>query len=317
MNTNNFTNNRKLYPPIFLAIVLYLLTNPPISAQVKKNDAQTAIPIVNQEVYQSIVQFYEYDRNIPLDAQIVSNENYEGANKQKIIFRGVNNSQVPSLLIVPKDGQLTHPIVLIADGLGGEKNWWVDDKSFSLGGLVTKSLLKKGFAVMVCDAVFHGERSWENSYSSQPWPWNYPYTFRHIVMQTGIEYRRAIDYLTTRADIDTSRIGMMGISMGGVITFALSSIDSRIKSAIAGLTPPFKEYEFQSIAPSTFASRVQVNSFLMFIGTKDELYSTNEARKLFDMISVKKKEFIEYNTGHYVSKEYADMASEWFFKTLK
>jgi len=316
MTTNDFTHYRIFHLHIFLAVVLCFITHPPMSAQVRKSDDQSVIPIVNQEVYQSIIQFYEYDRNIPLDARIVSNEDYEGANKQKIIFKGVNNSQVPSLLIVPKDGQLTHPIVLIADGLGGEKNWWVDDESFSLGGLVTKSLLKKGFAVMVCDAVFHGERSWENDFSSQPWPWTYPYTFRHIVIQTGIEYRRAIDYLTTRADIDTSRIGMMGVSMGGVITFALSSIDSRIKSAIAGLTPPFKEYEFQSIAPSTFASRVQVNSFLMFIGTNDELYSTQEARKLFGMISVKNKEFIEYNTGHHVSKEYADMASKWFFKNL-
>jgi cephalosporin-C deacetylase-like acetyl esterase len=316
MGTKNYIINRILYPPVLLGVVLCLITNHTLSAQVKKGDAQAAIPIVNQEVYQSIIQFYEYDGNIPLDARIVSNEDYEGSNKQKIIFKGVNNSQVPSLLIVPKDGQLTHPIVLIADGLGGEKNWWVDDESFSLGGLVTKSLLKKGFAVMVCDAVFHGERSWENGFSSQPWPWTYPYTFRHIVMQTGMEYRRAMDYLATRADIDTSRIGMMGVSMGGVITFALSSIDSRIKSSIAGLTPPFKEYEFQSIAPSTFAGRMQVNSFLMFIGTKDELYSTKEARTLFDMISAKKKEFVEYNTAHHVSKEYADMASEWFAKNL-
>jgi esterase/lipase len=54
----------------------------------------------------------------------------------------------------------------------------------------------------------------------------------------------------------------------------------------------------------------------MFIGTKDELYSTKEARTLFDMISAKKKEFVEYNTAHHVSKEYADMASEWFAKNL-
>lgn len=317
MTANNFMHNTIFRSRNLLMISLCFIIYHPSSAQIKKADTQTSIPVVSQEVYHTVAQFYEYDRNIPLDARIVSNEEYEGANKQKIIFQGVNNSRVPSLLIVPKDGQLTHPVILIADGLGGQKDWWVDDESFSLGGLVTKSLLKNGFAVMVCDAVFHGERTWENGFSSPPWPWSYPYTFRHIVIQTAIEYRRAIDYLITRQDIDSTRIGMMGVSMGGVITFALSSVDSRIKSSIAGLTPPFKEHEFQSISPSSFASRVGVNSFLMFIGTKDELYSKKEAQYIFDMIPVKKKEFIEYNTGHHVSKEYAGMASEWFLKNLK
>lgn len=317
MTANNFIRNTIFRSHVFFTIATCFIFHHPISAQVKKTDAQTSIPIVSQEVYHTITQFFEYDRNIPLDARIVSNEEYEGSSKQKIIFQGVNNSRVPSLLIVPKDGQLTHPVILIADGLGGQKEWWVDDESFSLGGLVTKALLKNGFAVMVCDAVAHGERTYENGFSSLPWPWSYPYTFKHIVTQTAIEYRRAMDYLTTRPDIDSTRIGMIGISMGGVITFALSSVDPRIKSSIVGITPPFKEPEFQSISPSSFASRVGVNSFLMFIGTKDELYSIKEARQIFDMIPVKKKKFIEYNTGHHVSKEYASMASEWFLINLK
>jgi cephalosporin-C deacetylase-like acetyl esterase len=219
--------------------------------------------------------------------------------------------------MIPKDSLLNHPVVMIVDGYGGAKNWWVDDESFSLGGLVTKALLKSGFAVMICDAVYHGERSSENGFASLLGPWKYPYSFRHVCIQTAVEYRRAMDYLTTRADIDTSRIGMMGISMGGLITFALSSIDSRIKSAVAGITPPLKEYAFQPIAPSTFASRIKTNSFLMFIGNKDELYTIKEARQLYDMVSVKKKDFIEYNSGHYVTKEYAGMVADWFSKNLK
>ena len=89
-------------------------------------------------------------------------------------------------------------------------------------------------------------------------------------MQTAIEYRRAIDYLHTRRDIDSRRIGMMGLCMGGLVTFELTSIDSRIKTAVAGLTPLFKRPEFQPIESSIFASRVRCNSFLMFMGSKDQ-----------------------------------------------
>lgn len=147
MNVNSISHTGVFHIHFFLAILFCIITRSPISAQVKKIDGQTAIPAISQEVYKSITQFYEYDRNIPLNPRVVSEEDYEGANKQKIIFQGINNSQVPALLVMPKDGHLNHPVILIADGLGGEKNWWVDDKSFSLGGLVTKSLIKNGFAV--------------------------------------------------------------------------------------------------------------------------------------------------------------------------
>jgi cephalosporin-C deacetylase-like acetyl esterase len=314
MKTNNLailTRAIKLLLSFLLAIVYCWTAITPTIAQVKKADAQTDIPLVSNEVYQTIVQFFEYDRNIPLDARIVSKEAFQGANKEKIVFTGVNHSQVPALLIIPKDGKETHPVVLIVDGIEGFKDSW------PLGGLVTKSLLKSGFAVMICDAVYHGERTYENGFESPPWPYQYPYLGRQMIIQTAIEYRRALDYLSTRTDIDNSRIGMLGLSMGGMITFELTSIDSRIKSAVAGLTPPLKEHEFQSFTPSTFASRININSFLMFMGNKDDFYTMKEARQLYDMIPIINKEFVEYNTGHEVTVEYVTLVTDWFVKNLK
>jgi len=41
-----------------------------------------------------------------------------------------------------------------------------------------------------------------------------------------------VDYLNTRPDVDSSRIGMMGISMGGIETWLAASVDTRIKCAV-------------------------------------------------------------------------------------
>jgi dienelactone hydrolase len=300
-----------------LSIVYCWTAITPTIAQVKNSDAKTAIPLVSQEVYQTIIQFYEYDHNIPIDARIVSKEECQGANKDKIVFTGVNNSQVPALLLIPKDGAETHPVVLVVDGMDGNKERWVQDDSWPLGGLVTKSLIKSGFAVMICDAAYHGERTSDNGFAPPPWPYQYPYLGRQMMIQTAIEYRRAMDYLSTRTDIDNSRIGMLGLSMGGMIIFALTSFDSRIKSALAGLTPILKEYEFQSFAPSTFASRINTKSFLMFMGNKDDFYTMKDAHQLYDMIPITDKEFVEYNTGHDVTTEYVTLVTDWFDKNLK
>ena len=43
---------------------------------------------------------------------------------------------------------------------------------------------------------------------------------------------RSLDYLSTRAEIDMNRIGVMGISGGGTTTFYSAAIDERFKVAV-------------------------------------------------------------------------------------
>ena len=317
MRTKYLSNNllKKLF--LLLLYVYCLMPYSQIAAQVKKADPQMSLPLVSNEVFQTIAQFFEYDRNIPLDAKIISEDEFEGSKKEKIVFTGVNNSKVPAYLIIPNDGGDKHPIVFLVDGIYGSKERWLDDNSWPKGGLVTKALLKNGIAVMMLDAVYHGERAAENAYVSPPWPFAFPYKARHMVIQTAIEYRRAIDYVSTRNDIDTTRIGMMGLSMGGLITFELSSIDSRIKTAAAGVTPILRIPELQSVDVNTFANHVSCNSFLMFMGNKDGLYTMKEARQLYDLIPITQKEFVEYNSGHQPPVEYVGEVTNWFVKYLK
>ena len=280
-----------------------------------KEDTDTNLPVVSNEAYQAIVQFYAYDANIPLLARIVDKQELPYGNREKIVFTGVNNSRVPSYLIIPKDGATSHPVVLIVDGIFGSKERWFDDESWSKGGLATKALLKNGFAVMIIDAVYHGERSAENDYVGPSL--NYPIATRDMIMRTAIEYRRSIDYLSSRTDIDTTRIGLLGLSMGGLITFQLTSIDSRIKTAIAGLTPQIKDPILQPVVSTTFASHVSCSSFLVFMGNKDGWYTMEEARQLYNLIPITQKEFVEYNVGHEPPVEYVGKVTDWFEKHLK
>ncbi len=181
-----------------------------------------------------------------------------------------------------------------------------------------KALLEAGFAVMALDAVYHGERAAENNFAGPPWPFAYPHQATQMVVQTAVEYRRAMDYLATRPEIDTSRIGILGLSMGGAITFALSSIDPRIKAAVAGITPilTLREPKFQPWMPTTFAAHIRSVPFLMFMGTTDSFYTMEQAREVYSRIPSPKKEFISYQTGHEPPVEYVQMVRDWFIKQL-
>ncbi|REL33011.1 hypothetical protein DYD21_13860 [Rhodohalobacter sp. SW132] len=54
--------------------------------------------------------------------------------------------------------------------------------------------------------------------------------------------RRAIDFLLSRSEVDSSRIGVMGLSLGGLRTTYLFGMDSRIKAGvIAGFSSSYEQ----------------------------------------------------------------------------
>ncbi len=68
---------------------------------------------------------------------------------------------------------------------------------------------------------------------------------------------RTVDYLVSRPDVDASRIGCMGISMGGYRTLFLAALDTRIKAAcVAG---------FMSTVHPMMKAHVDTHSFIHFL----------------------------------------------------
>jgi len=55
------------------------------------------------------------------------------------------------------------------------------------------------------------------------------------LQQAAIDSRQAIDWIETRPELDASRIGVFGISMGGIRAAFLAPLDSRIRAATIGL----------------------------------------------------------------------------------
>jgi pimeloyl-ACP methyl ester carboxylesterase len=123
-----------------------------------------------------------------------------------------------------------YPAMIVLHGTGGSRNSvnsWLDD------------LAKRGIIGVAIDARYHGERSngakgsaayvaaiskaWKVPKESMEHPFYY---------DTCWDLWRLVDVLEKRKDIDAKRIGMMGISMGGIQTWLAASVDERIAVAI-------------------------------------------------------------------------------------
>lgn len=281
--------------------------------------AQPARPVTlaTPEVLHAVSQFYDYERAAPLRAETIARQEFPGYTREKVAFDGGRGSRVPGYLALPKAGRGPFPVVILIDGVGGTKERWFQEEGWPRGLLVTRALLDSGFAVLALDARYHGERAAENDFrapqfSARPFD-------RTMIVESIIEHRRALDYLATRPELDTARVGVLGMSMGGVMTFALAGLEPRVKVAVAGVTPiaPMHEAAAIPIAPQTFAGAIRRTPVLMLMGRTDGWYSVAEAQQLFDLLPTPRKELVFYDVGHRLPPEYAAKAVGWLVAHLR
>ena len=313
---------------IFLTVCLIVsLSVSSVLAQSEEQKVQLKIALLGDKAYQAILQFYQYDKDIPLDSAVVGKADRKEYLREKIVFRGANDFRVPGYLAFPKTGTPPYPCVLQIHGLTLSKSdFWVDD-SYSKGNLLTKRLLAEGIAVLALDYQYHGERSIFNDFESTAtmlFQQKRINRFREMVVQTVIDFRRAIDYLETRKEIDPPRIGVIGYSIGGTMSLILTGVDSRIKVTTACVAPALmhpifpNQPDISAIAPYNFIRDINGRPVLMLMGRNDDFnYTVDEAQALYDLIEGESKELVFYDSGHRLPGEHVSKALEWFKKHLK
>jgi len=135
------------------------------------------------------------------------------------------------------DGIENKPLIIFYHGATGKKE----------DGLYPAfNLARNGFHVVLPDAVQHGERKQEGIYLN----------LFEIILRTSEEVNKIIDSFSVNSCVDTTRAGLGGISMGGLITFKyLTGKDMRIKAAATTIgTPVWVSAITNPLLISTFKS---------------------------------------------------------------
>jgi dienelactone hydrolase len=256
---------------------------------------------------------FSYDPSQPLHARQIGRVDTVGFTREKIVFDGAG-ARVPALVAVPRSGPARHPVIVLVDGIGGWKERWWSATSWNRGRILIDSLLAAGFAVAMADAPASGERTFENDFvTAESFIKDLP-KWREMGLKNAVETRRLIDYLSARPDIDSTGVGLLGLSLGGMMTFALAATDSRVKAAVAGLTPMQNIPEV--LMPPQFAALIRV-PMLMLAGSRDAWYTRAQVESAFAGIATRDKKLVWYNVGHRVPEDYAGEATRWFRQALR
>jgi cephalosporin-C deacetylase-like acetyl esterase len=201
-------------------------------------------------------------------------------------------------LYIPRHGQAPFPVVVYQSG-HSNNGIYGNKTSYKHHGAWFAA---HGIACLMLDTIEMGELqvTHHGVYSKHWYDW-YSRGYSPIAMEL-FNARRSLDYLATREQIDSGRIGATGISGGGVATFFLALADERVAAAaeVSGVCSTVGHtvgqlavlhcdcmYHVNSLGRtfSEIGALVAPRPFLFCNATEDALYPMPYFEQLVDKIS--------------------------------
>lgn len=145
----------------------------------------------------------EWDKVFPLSEKV---------NHSKITFHNRYGITLAADLYVPKNAEGKLAAIAICGPFGAVKE--------QASGLYAQTLAERGFLTIAFDPSFTGESGGQPRYVASP------------DINTE-DFCAAVDYLSTRNDVDKERIGILGICGWGGLAINAAAIDTRIKATVS------------------------------------------------------------------------------------
>jgi dienelactone hydrolase len=155
----------------------------------------------------------------------------EGLKKSHLWFSADSTERVPGYLLLPDAARWKgpRPVVIALHGTGANKDVGQITRIVTLAA-------KAGFIGVAIDGRFHGERTKAgegaaeyNDAIAQAFKTGHGHPFFY---DTTWDVMRLIDYLATRKDVDATRIGLTGISKGGIEAYLTAAADPRVAAVV-------------------------------------------------------------------------------------
>lgn len=286
----------------------------------------------NRPRFEELVREFDYDARAPLDVREVSRTSRDGVTVIDLTYSSPQGGRVPAYLVVPK-GRGPFAAVLFGHWMmpGSpmrNRNEFLDEaivlaRSGALSLLIDAPLVRPGF-VEEKDELRSQAQSAEAS------------------RQQVIDFRRGVDLLAARRDVDAKRMAFVGHSYDAHIGGILSAVEKRINSFVlmaGGFSD--EEYVFDPENPAMQKVRERIGEetlraffrkyayddpvhfighsapaavFLQF-GRKDEPIPEKWARRFFDLFAEPKK-LAFYDAGHALDKAARLERARWLAERL-
>jgi dienelactone hydrolase len=270
-----------------------------------ERDPATLKP-VSDDVYQVYVRQFTYDRT-PLDVIAEETQNTPEWRREKVSIRAAyGQERVPVFIFVPTSAKPPFQAVVFYPGANANAT----SSSQNLALQWVDFIVRSGRVLVY--PVYQG--TYERRIAGPRGPG----VLRDVVVQRGKDLRRAVDYLESRSDIDTSRIGFYGVSLGAQLGPEWLAIEPRFKTGVL-MAGGFETWNLPpEIEPMNYTRHVTV-PVLMVNGREDfDLPYATAQVPMFKMLGSTTKEHKTFAGGHIPAnpQEPIKVMLDWFDRYL-
>lgn len=278
----------------------------------------------------------------PLHPVVMGRLQQDGYHIEKIIYQGVPRHHVTASLYIPS-GKGPFPGLLLFCGHEPEAK---ATPSYQQTAIL---LARKGFVVLMIDPVSQGER--HQLTDSTGHPLTRGGTTEHTLLNAAAalvgssvaayelwDNEQGLEYLLTRKEVDTTRIGCLGNSGGGTQTTYFMAFDSRIKAAAVCSYITTRERTFELAGPldgcvqmpnegkmgmeiTDYMHLFAPKPLLVLSGRYDFVDYTgaqqaySEAKQCYTTLgAIDHVQLVTVDDGHGISQPKREAAARWFRK---
>jgi hypothetical protein len=249
---------------------------------------------------------YRYDP-LPLDARIESTEETPDWRKETVAYAAAyGGERIRAYLYLPKNTRPPFQTVMYFPG--GDATFLRSSRDLRLREV--NFIIQSGRALLF--PVYKG------TYERNVPPPTGTNARRDLAIARVKDMHRSIDYLVARQDVDRSKIGFYGVSLGAFHGSLFTALDDRLKVSVllgTGLTsaqyPPETD-------PFNFVPRIRVPT-LLINGNRDFSYPLETSQKpLFRLLGAREKHSASFEGGHIAVRVHGVMRVllDWLDKYL-
>lgn len=210
---------------------------------------------LKEALRQSIGSFEPNPEHVPL---LLEEADCGGYIRKRVELSATPGLTFPAYVLIPKhpdSRKLPGVIAVHGHGYGSRQILGLlpdgspDPSGPGIYNQFAVELVNRGMAVIAPDIVGFGERLLQSDLRQDPNAPSSCYTMSvHLLMVgktlTGLriaEALRTLDYFAGLPEVDADRIGIMGFSGGGLISYITAALDARVRAAVlAGFPNTFK-----------------------------------------------------------------------------
>lgn len=225
--------------------------------------------------------------------------------------------EVYGMFAVPKNLTQPAPLLICQHGGGGSPEVIAAFEGPGNYGWMVQRAVREGYVVWAPGLIFrHGGTEEIEGPERLEMDKTLRYVGTSILAVELWKIQRGLDEVLTRPEVDSTRVGMMGLSYGGLYVLFAAALDSRIKVAVSScyfndrLRYPWDDWSFTNcfneFTDPEVWGLICPRALMIEVGIKDELFAVEGARSQvaaaqahWDKLGLGERfAYVEFDGGH-------------------